>query len=132
MGLVCMTENHVSILPLSQALRSLEDALDPPPRNDRERDGAIQRFEYTFELSWKTGKRVLEDLGITSLSPKSVFRDLGHQGYLSDVEKWLGFLQSRNKTSHIYKETVAQEVFATIAPFVKACHDLIAAFARHT
>ena len=120
-----MAFSNAETLPLKRALQSLEDAVVPPPRNDRERDGAIQRFEYTFELSWKTGKRALEDLGITSLSPKSVIRDLGQQGYVDDVEEWLAFLSARNETAHIYNVKVAEKVFAQIAPFIQACHKLL-------
>lgn len=38
---------------LENAIKSLEKALSRIPKNDIERDGVIQRFEYTFELAWK-------------------------------------------------------------------------------
>jgi len=38
---------------LEKAGASLKQALQRPPNNDLERDGVIQRFEYTFELCWK-------------------------------------------------------------------------------
>jgi nucleotidyltransferase substrate binding protein (TIGR01987 family) len=115
----------VDFTALDSALRSLEDALDPPPRNDRERDGAIQRFEYTFELTWKTAKRVLENSGITSPSPKSVIRDMAQQGWIQDAELWFGFLKARNWTVHTYKEHTAQTVFATVNVFAPECHRLV-------
>lgn len=64
----------ISFEPLENALTSLKSALVPPPKNDRERDGAIQRFGYTFELAWKLAKRVLAKNGIDSASPKAVIR----------------------------------------------------------
>ena len=115
----------VDLTVIKAALGSLDDALDPPPRNDRERDGAIQRFEYTFELAWKVGKRVLEELGIASQSPRSVIRDLAQQGLIDDAEAWLGYLTARNRTSHIYKKSVAEEVFAVTGPFANACQELV-------
>jgi nucleotidyltransferase substrate binding protein (TIGR01987 family) len=100
-------------------------ALVPPPANDRERDGAIQRFKYTFELAWKTSKRFLADLGIESLSPKSVIRDLAQQNLIDDAEAWLNFLRARNETSHIYKEEVASRVFSQIHSFHSECQKLL-------
>ena len=40
------------------------------------KEGIIQRFEYTFELAWKTLKDKMEHDGIviTKLSPKHVFK----------------------------------------------------------
>ena len=39
-----------------QALKTFEEALLENP-SQLERDGAIQRFEYSFDLAWKTLKR---------------------------------------------------------------------------
>lgn len=110
---------------MESALASLENALEPPPRNDRERDGAIQRFEYTFELTWKTAKKVLENSGIVSPSPKSVIRDLAQQGWIKDAELWLSFLKARNWTVHTYKEETAQTVFEKVKAFAPECHRLL-------
>ena len=113
-----------SITPLETALASLLDALSPPPRNDRERDGAIQRFEYTFELTWKVGKRKLEETGIISTSPRSVIRDMAQQGWIMDAELWLGFLRARNYTSHIYSAKLAELVFSHAQAFAAECSSL--------
>lgn len=45
------------------ALKTLEEALDVA-QSDLEVDGALQRFEFTFELFWKTLKLHLELEGI--------------------------------------------------------------------
>jgi hypothetical protein len=44
---------HLSLSPLKQALQTLIDGYSDKP-SDLERDGLIQRFEYSFELCWKT------------------------------------------------------------------------------
>lgn len=49
-----------SIKPLKEAFLSLETAVNKKNINDLERDGIIQRFEYSFELSWKSLKKYLE------------------------------------------------------------------------
>ena len=115
----------VSLIPLKSALISLQAALTPPPANDRERDGAIQRFEYTFELSWKTAKRALAQHGIEAQNPRDVIRELGSQSWISSVEEWFGYLDARNKTSHIYEEDCAIEVFEMAKLFAPACQNLL-------
>jgi nucleotidyltransferase substrate binding protein (TIGR01987 family) len=61
------------IATFEQALKTFSEALLPHP-SQLERDGAIQRFEYCFDLSWKTLKRFLEKSGMVDLnSPRSVF-----------------------------------------------------------
>ncbi|MEI8026957.1 MAG: nucleotidyltransferase substrate binding protein [Pseudomonadota bacterium] len=110
---------------LERAVASLREALARPPANDLERDGVIQRFEYTFELMWKTSKRVLDTMGIKSNSPRSVIRDLAQQGFISDASAWMVMLNARNYTSHIYDESVAKWVFSVCAPFLHAAETLI-------
>jgi nucleotidyltransferase substrate binding protein (TIGR01987 family) len=110
---------------LEKALGNLESALQTPPRNDLERDGAIQRFEYTFELAWKVAKRVLEDSGVVATTPKSVIRELGSHGWIPNVEQWLEFLKARNASVHTYVEQTAIDVFRTASLFADKCRALI-------
>jgi nucleotidyltransferase substrate binding protein (TIGR01987 family) len=121
----------IELTAMERALKRLGDALTPPPANDRERDGAIQRFEYSIEISWKTGQKVLRDLGIVSNSPKSVVRDLGQQGLIDNVQDWIDFLNARNETAHTYKEEVAERVFKEIPPFYRAASILLNRFQHY-
>lgn len=107
----------VSFLKLESALETLRLALVPPPANDRERDGAIQRFEYCFELCWKTAQKVLKNAGVEAASPKSVIRELGRQGFIDDVERWLDLLENRNLTAHTYDPVHAERVFRAAGVF---------------
>jgi hypothetical protein len=72
--------------PFERALRSLQAAQSQPPRNDLERDGVIQRFEYTFELCWKSIRRVLLYMGRTDVSgsPRPLFRDALEEHFIQD------------------------------------------------
>ncbi len=110
---------------VDRALASLRDALAHAPNNDLERDGVIQRFEYSFELVWKIGKRVLDKIGVKSHSPRSVIRDLAQQGFLVDAEAWMLTLTARNYTSHTYNEDTANWVFSMCKPFLDAAEDLV-------
>lgn len=92
------------------------------------RDGVIQRFEYTFELSWKLLKRYLEEYGlerVDTLTNRELFR-VGHeQRLLDDAEAWIGYLRGRNLTSHMYSEGVAEQVFRTAEAFLPSVRFLL-------
>lgn len=88
------------------------------------RDGLIQRFEFTYELSHKMLKRFLES---TSPSPAEIdalaFQDLIRTGneqglLLSDWTVWKKYREMRSKTSHTYDESIALQVVAEIPAFL--------------
>lgn len=127
----------LKLTPLENALHSLEEALSAyqnspfnaeTPEKELMRDGVIQRFEYTFELSWKTLKRYLEEYGlerVDTLTNRELFRLGGEAGLLREVEPWLEYLHRQNQTSHIYSEEVAQEVFQAAVQFPKDARYLL-------
>lgn len=104
---------------LERALRTLQEAQVRPPRNDLERDGVIQRFEYTFELCWKSIRRCLLFLGRAevSASPRPLLRDALTEHLIDDIEAWFAYLEARNLTSHIYHREQAEKVFVVIRGF---------------
>jgi len=110
---------------IEKALQSLQAALTPPPANDRERDGAIQRFEYTFELTWKVAKKVLALNGLDAQSPKEIIREMARIGWLTQPELWLEFLDARNLTSHNYREEIATEVFSKVETFAAEAEKIL-------
>ncbi len=118
-------QEDFSLKPLKQALHSLEDAISKH-RDDLTRDAIIQRFEYTFELSWKTLKKYFEfNNNLREDNVKNLFREAGRHGLVDQVETWFGYHQARNMTSHIYSEPVAKQVFETAKDFALKCHELI-------
>lgn len=103
---------------LEKAIASLELALN---QNYSEfiRDSVIQRFEYTFELAWKAAKVALEIQGIQDTSsPRAVIRESARLAWLESAETWMGFLESRNLSSHIYKEEIAVRVYEAAKAFL--------------
>lgn len=121
-----LSKQDFSLLPVKNALKSLEEALQNH-RDDLTRDGCIQRFEYTFELAWKTLRRYFEiNNNLQEDNVKNLLREAGKQGLITSVESWFDFHKARNQTSHMYSRKVAEEVFAVAAPFAKACSQLIA------
>ena len=72
--------------------------------NQLEKEGVIQRFEYTFELAWKTLKDKMEFDGIIldTISPKSVVRKAHESKYIHNISDWLKMIGDRNLMSHTY------------------------------
>lgn len=71
---------------------------------DLEKEGVIQRFEYTFELAWKTlSDKMIEDgLTIERISPKYVFKLAYQSKYIDDIDTWINMANDRNLMSHTY------------------------------
>ena len=88
-------------------------------KTELERDGAIQRFEFTFELAWKTMKRILAFKGINVNSPRDVFREAAKQKLIDDPVIWFDFLKKRNLTVHTYNQSCADEIFQSLFVFEK-------------
>lgn len=116
-----------------KAIHSLERGLaraEMAPLDEELRDGAIQRFEYTYELAWKSLKRILE---MESASPDEIdvlsFRDLirigAERGYIDDPLEWFVFREERNISSHTYDEAKAVQVYASALKFKAAAMRLL-------
>ena len=107
-----MSEPNTKVNNFTKALARLKEGIAKyDEADDLLRDGVIQRFEFTFELAWKTLKAVFEDEGLTGLnSPKTVLREAFAAGLINDDELWLSMLSDRNSTAHIYSEQLAIEI----------------------
>ncbi len=104
-----------SFLQLERALDRLGELAEKKiDSNEIIVDAAIQRFEFCIELFWKTLKRFLQEEGIEAGTPKEVMKHAFQQSWLSDEQAWLGMLKDRNRTSHIYDEATAKEIFKRI------------------
>ncbi len=100
-----------------RAVESLRTGLESfDSCDDLQRDGIIQRFEYTFELAWKTIQEYLKDEGFANInSPKGALREAYAAGLISDEATWLSMLKDRNSTAHVYNEDIAVQIVANIA-----------------
>ena len=111
---------------LRNALASLQKAVlrwqGSGERDEELRDACIQRFEYTFELSWKMLKRRLEielpdSQSVDTLSFREMIRSGAERGWIADVDAWMVFRDKRNLTSHTYNGSIAAEVAVIIPSF---------------
>ncbi len=96
-----------------KALNKLEDAVKIA-KDDLDRDGVIQRFEFTFELFWKTLKAILDYHGIECYSPRDCIKKAFRYGILDDIDIFFDMLEDRNLTSHTYDEALSKEIFERI------------------
>ena len=83
------------------------------------RDSMIQRFEYTVDMLWKYIKLYLEEVIEVKpeiRGPKHIAREVGAAGLISeqDTQTLLDMIDSRNMTSHIYKEEIAEQLSCEI------------------
>jgi nucleotidyltransferase substrate binding protein (TIGR01987 family) len=89
------------------------------------RDGLIQRFEFTYELSHKLLKRYLEAASASpqifdAMAFQDQIRSGNEQGLLrGDWTKWKIYRDMRARTSHTYDEAQAIEVVAGIPAFLE-------------
>jgi len=84
------------------------------PESDLLRDAVIQRFEFTFELVWKSLKLYLERQGLDCGGPRPTLKKAFSEGLISSPEEadvWLRMLEDRNLTSHAYDEALATRIY---------------------
>jgi len=101
-----------------KALATLDKLVGLPKPTDIERDAAIQRFEYTFEMTWKAAQAYITDQGLLEASsPKNVIRASFKAGLFDEetVEKFMRLVNDRNSTVHTYKEEFAIQLYTRLA-----------------
>lgn len=95
------------------------------PSDDQIRDGLIQRFEFTYEISHKMLKRYLESVSpepgeYDRMSFQDLIRTANEQSLLlGDWTRWRNYREMRSKTSHTYDEALAALVVTGIPAFLE-------------
>ena len=124
--------DQLSFEALELAIASLEQGLrehEQYPQLTTVRDGVIQRFEVTLDLSRKMILRVLKDkYGLDDLAAnnKTFIREAAKYELIADAEAWMRYLESRNQTSHTYDAPIADRVFQSIPEFLPDARYLLA------
>lgn len=129
----------LDITALGNAVQRLREGLarqQREPTDEQLRDGLIQRFEFTYELSHRTLKRFLKEGAaspddIEQMSFADLIRTANAQGLLrGDWPAWRAFRQMRARTSHTYNATIADQVVAAIPGFLREAEHLVAELRR--
>ena len=129
----------IDLSSFKDAIARLADALDiynseESKKNPRLRKhlwaGAIQAFEYNYEIAFKMLKRYLKKSAanpaqVDGMSFNEIIRAAWTQGLLrSELETWQMHRTKRGTTSHTYNEGKAQEVFEGLEDFLQEIHYL--------
>ena len=94
-----------------KALAQLERFIEPPALNEREQQGLIKAFEYSFELAWNTLRDLLRSQGnATLLGSRDTLREAFRLGLIEQGETWMLMIQDRNLTSHTYNRATADAI----------------------
>ncbi|MGM0654518.1 MAG: nucleotidyltransferase substrate binding protein [Thermodesulfobacteriota bacterium] len=100
----------------------LRSALEDQALNqlsDLEQEGVIQRFEYSYELAWKTMKDYLEDNGvvISPVTPRNVIKEAFAAGIIKEGQIWVDMMLHRNLLSHTYDFSNFKKVLEAVDNF---------------
>ena len=93
------------------------------------RVGVIRYFEFTYELSWNSIKRWLQenrDPSVTVGARRHIFRIAAREGLIHDPEGWMEYTSARNLTSHTYRKEIADRVYGEVPAFLRASRQLLA------
>lgn len=116
-GVILMSTFAEKIKVFQKAVANLIEATEKynSTHDDLMRDGVIQRFEYTAELAWKTTRAYLLEQNVRNIDfPRSVMKEAYATGLIENETDWDDLLKSRNLTSHLYDENLAEEIYHKI------------------
>lgn len=100
---------------LKSAYLRLNAIINSKEKTEYYEDAVIQRFEFTFELLWKTLKEALTENGVeVENTPRAVFKKAFLAGYIQNEEIVDSMLYDRNLTTHMYSQEVSHEIFENI------------------
>ena len=85
----------------------LRSALQDRPLDEYsalEQEGIIHRFEYAYELAWKTMKDYLEVNGVvmSPVTAREVIKQAFAAKLVPDGQVWIDMMLHRNQLSHTY------------------------------
>ncbi len=99
----------------NKALAQLTKFIEKGKLSELEKQGLIQSFEYTYELSWNLMKDIYEEQGESGIQgSKDAFRLAFKRGLIADGQAWMNMVEDRKLTSHTYDEETAEKVVVAI------------------
>lgn len=123
---------NLKTIEFRKALATLEELLKQGVTDDAVlRDAAVQRFEYSFELCWKSCKEWLRAVhGVDVFSPKDCFRELRRLQVISEAEAelYLQMTDDRNTTVHTYDEVFIQSLALKLDHYFRHMKKLLTVF----
>ena len=109
-----------------KALLQLGDALEES-ESPIVGDACLQRFEFSYELLWKTLKIFLEEIhGVRAVSPRQVFKEAFALSIIDEELTFVEMIESRNTLAHTYNEEQATKIYVKCAAYLKAMKNVLA------
>lgn len=117
------------------ATERLREVIDRWHREHDEmlQDAVIKRFEFTFELAWKSARDWMRiwERDIEPNGPRQVLEAAYSRGVVTDANAWSLMLFNRNRTVHIYDQAEVSQIAIWIAKnTLELCDALIDRLAR--
>jgi nucleotidyltransferase substrate binding protein, HI0074 family len=101
-----------------KALKQLMEAVELTKERELsnlEKQGLVQAYEFTQELSWKVLKDFMQSRGTQDLfGSKDAVREAFKIGVIENGDIWMDMIKSRNLTSHTYNESAIEEIIDLI------------------
>ena len=97
-------------------LRSALEERGLEQMSELEKEGLIKRFEYSYELAWKTMKVYLEEQGtiINPVTPRNVIKEAFSAQIIADGQVWVDMMLHRNLLAHTYDFSKFKEVLDAV------------------
>lgn len=114
-----------------KAFARLKEAMEVVEPNELERNGLVQRFEFTLDLSWKVMKDYLEEKGfVFKPSPKDTLRQAAQAKFIDYAQELIDGLDIRNELSHDYSgekfNTLEEQLRKQTYPALEKLHTFFA------
>lgn len=115
-----------------KAFLRLKEAMEMEELSELERNGLIQRFEFTIDLAWKVMKDYLEEKGFDfKPSPKDTIRLAQESEFIDYAQELIDGLNIRNELSHDYDgekfETYEQQLREETFPVLERLYHFYSA-----
>lgn len=107
-----------------EAHQRLKEALDLKEETAIKRDAVIKRFEFTYELLWKTYKKIARAQKLEYFNPKACFQFAFKSGLIRDEQLFLEIIDARNQTAHVYSEDEARKIYNFIKEKVRPAFEI--------
>ena len=110
---------------LGLALTRFQEILNEPlDKNDFILDACIKRFEFSYEIFWKTLKRLLKQFASEEASyPRLVFQKSYAIQWIGHESAWLHMQSDRNLSSHVYSHDYARDIYQRLPSYLSVMQE---------
>lgn len=105
-------------------IQRLHDALREE-KTDMNRDSAIKRFELCYDLAWKSIQHYAREQGLDCASPRGCFKTAFELKLIDGEETWFQMIEDRNRSTHLYHEGYADQVYDHLPDYLKLFENLL-------